>query len=130
MNLDRIGKPLGIGRNRAVFACRDDAGLCFKVSHRFSDGAHNRLEAEIWATAPPHVRRWLAPVEWIAEDGTVLVMRRGQRLLSREAVPKAMPAEFKGIDNKSSNFVLLAGAIVMCDYGSKRLAERLRGNRA
>jgi hypothetical protein len=110
---------LGKGIGRRVFSLEKlhpgQPDLVIKVE----DGNRkfqNVVEYDTWL----HVEttrwaRWFAPVYWISQNGTVLIMRRTQRPGPKQ-FPQKMPRFLT--DFKRANYGILDGRIVCHDYGT------------
>lgn len=112
------GALLGQGQDRDTYAHALDPKLVIKVE-RSAGSFQNVIEWETWKQidGTPYAR-WFAPCHAISSCGVALVMTR-----VAELPPKGdpllrglmMPSFFT--DFKRSNYGVLKGRVVACDYG-------------
>lgn len=107
-----VGKVIGEGSERTVFASRYDPNVVIKVGKGYS--TQNAVEASTWDRFKdyPKISKWIAPVLQRSADCRVIVQRRTSTLVK----PPAKIPDFLG-DLKVQNFGLLDGQVVAHDYG-------------
>lgn len=118
------GPEIGRGVYRTVFECRLRHDLVIKHDNR---GNHsNVLEYTMWQElADTPIGKWLAPVEWLSDDGIWLVQRKTE-LIRPSELPSKVPAIF--CDLKLDNWGLLDGHPVCHDYGNSMLFSIAKGD--
>ena len=116
-----IGKQIGRGMSRAVYAFKNDPTLVIKVEEA-SESFQNVREWEYWQENKDFkpVAQWLAPCHYISPCGTILVQSRVGSL-EKSAYPKIIPHFFT--DTKYQNFGTLKGKTVCFDYGNIPLSK-------
>lgn len=118
-----LGKKLGTGAYRKVYAHRQDKSLVVKVEEggrMFS----NVVEWETWQYVQyTALAKWFAPCVDISPCGSILLMKRVEPARMSE-MPKQVPAIFT--DLKIENWGVLDGKVVCCDYGN--LLLNIKGN--
>lgn len=111
------GAVVGRGVFRTVFECRFNPEWVLK--HDTQENRSNIFEHSLWnelrGTA---LEKWLAPVEWISDDGFWLVQQKTEPL-RRADLPKKVPSIF--CDLKLANWGMLNGRPVCHDYGNSLL---------
>lgn len=112
------GEPLGEGIGRHVFVYGLDPSMVIKVemaSHSFQ----NIIEWETWNQAQgTKSEPWLAPCRRISPCGIFLIQDRVEPLrpeFEDTPVPRFLT------DFKRSNYGILNGRLVCCDYGTNLL---------
>lgn len=116
------GELLGSGIHRKVFECRIRPDLVVKVednSPKYAWRAFaNVHEMTFWEdhTMFEPVRRWLAPCEWMSQDGLILLQKRVSPLPRDYDLPKQMPTFLT--DLKPANYGLYEGRLVCVDYST------------
>ncbi len=119
-----IGKFIGAGWHRAVFAHKKDPTLVIKVAHRHLSGRRNRMEWAIWNNAPEYVKKWLVPCIKISDDGFYLVCKRGS---PAKNIPHPFPFTGMAEDMKSvKNWVEIGGNLLLTDYATLRMYKKYR----
>lgn len=109
-----LGKKLGSGMSRQVYACTLDQNFVVKVEDHYGC-FQNVLEWEIWtALKDTDQARWLAPCSRISACGAVLIQRRTEPLQVKQ-LPKRMPVWLT--DFQLANYGMLDGRVVCHDYG-------------
>lgn len=115
------GEKIGSGISRAVYVYRPDPTLVVKFEaarERFE----NATEWSLWQHVKDvkRVSRWFAPCVAISDSGAVMLQRRVMTAQPREYLDK-LPAFLT--DTKRSNFGILDGRLVCCDYGTHLMLE-------
>jgi len=119
-----FGDELGRGTSRVVYVDRLDPDYVFKCS-TYGDPIQNVLEFKMFeavhwdATAEGDkraevAREWLAPVNYLSNDGLLLRQRRTTPIAA-DQLPAKVPAFLA--DLKRANFGMLDGRVVAHDYG-------------
>lgn len=119
------GDRLGYGMSRSVYALSSDPNLVIKfetVAGQFQ----NVHEFELWQRYMDHepVRKWLAPIDSISANGSILLMKRTMPI-SFDQFPDEVPG-FLG-DIKLGNFGMFEGRVVCHDYGTGLFENPRRG---
>lgn len=115
-----IGKKLGRGSARAVYAFTANADMVVKVETK-GESFQNIREWEYWQEMKDSpVAKWLAPCLYISPCGSVLIQARVLPL-ERSKYPKKIPHFFT--DTKYQNFGLYKGKFVCMDYGNIPFAK-------
>lgn len=119
------GKLIGSGGNRRVYECRFNPELVVKLERNLSAKSWcNIQEATMWDAAGiadmgfrgDPFSKWLAPVKFISECGTVLVMERTYPL-AKEKYPAKLPVWLS--DFCYRNYGRLKNGRFVChDYGN------------
>ena len=109
-------EELGRGIGRVVYACSLDPSIVIKIEQG-GGSFQNVLEWETWQQlAHTRVARWLAPCVNISPCGIVLLMKRvtplPHDLKNGTRIPEFLT------DRKRSNYGMIDGRVVCCDYGS------------
>jgi hypothetical protein len=121
-----LGKKLGEGMSRKVYACRTDSALVIKIERR-AGYFQNIREWETWNELQyTAAAKWLAPCIDISSCGTILLQKRAQPIREKE-LPKQMPVFL--CDFKLANFGVLEGRVVCCDYGTNLTISQAAGKR-
>lgn len=111
------GEKLGSGVHRTVFECRLRPELVVKVEDS-GDWRYfaNVQEQKFWNDHSFYkaVSQWLAPCEYLSPDGRLLLQRRVDPLPAKAKLPDKLPAFLT--DVKRSNWGMLDGKLVCCDY--------------
>lgn len=112
-----MGKWLGKGVYREVYAHAFDKSLVLKIANDSSGREINMLENRVWwEVCETPIAKWFAPVLGVSECGKYLLQKRVE-ILPKDQYPKELPAFFT--DTKYSNFGYLKGkGFVCCDFGS------------
>lgn len=115
-----VGKQIGRGAGRSVFACKHDEDVVCKIE-AIGGSFQNVIENEIWDELQysDHAK-WLAPVLWISPNGNILIQRRTE-LIPKKKYPDKVPHWFT--DTKYENFGMLNGKFVCHDYGTQILTS-------
>lgn len=109
-----FGEALGIGVHRKVGVYLPDKTLAIKCAIETPN--INVLEYETWfMVRDTDCAKWFAPCIDISPCGIFLLQKRVEKL-PKDQYPKMIPTFFG--DLKYSNFGLLNGKFVCCDYGS------------
>lgn len=112
------GAPLGEGIGRETYVLATDPAKVVKIE-RGAGSFQNVLEWETWnELSETKYARYLAPCHWISPSGIVLVQTRVAPL-TPEYEDVRLP-EFL-CDFKRSNYGVLDGRVVCCDYGTNLL---------
>ncbi len=114
-----LGRFIGHGAFRNVYESEQDSTSVIKIE--LNDSFQNVIENEIWERVKyvDEVAKWFAPVKYISECGTVLIMAKCQPLGNRKV--DKIPSFFT--DVKDANFGIYKGRVVCLDYGSTLLME-------
>lgn len=86
----------------------------------------NMEESVVWrcACVPygglSHVKQHLCPVVWCDRFGFVCVMKRAEPLNGVDPRQAYLKLEPHFNDHKDDNYGIIAGSVVMIDYGAKR----------
>lgn len=111
-----VGKKLGEGCSRTVFAVKGNPDIVVKVQHE--TGFHNVFEWKLYEDAIiyPNIVKWLAPCVSISPCGLILIQRRTKPLTKSQIkkLPKKLPKFLT--DTASFNFGMLDGRLVCHDY--------------
>ena len=111
---------IGYGMSREVYDSEILKDCVIKVESsacRFQ----NVLEWEAWQRLKwTDTAKWFAPCEWISPNGSVLVMKKTERV-AKDKYPEKMPVFLT--DFKYTNYGLYEGRIVCHDYGTHCLLE-------
>jgi hypothetical protein len=121
------GDRLGYGMSRSVYDCRLDPTLVMKIE--VTEGKfQNIVEFELWSRYMHYekVAKWLAPVDSMSSNGTVMLMKKTMPL-TVDQFPDEIPAFFGDI--KLENFGMLDGRVVCHDYGTGFHENPRSGNR-
>lgn len=112
------GDRLGEGIGREVYALATDPSKVVKVE-RGEGSFQNVIEWETWGDlkGTRHAKH-LAPCHWISPCGIVLIQTRVQPLTPEHE--KARLPSFL-CDFKRTNYGVLNGRVVCCDYGTNLL---------
>lgn len=110
-----LGKRLGGGYSRQVYECRLNTALVVKIE-RPGGMWQNIREHTTWEqiSCVKEAKKWLAPVLYISDCGTLLIQKRCEPIRTKE-LPKKVPHFLT--DFKKENFGLLDGRVVCFDYG-------------
>lgn len=114
MSFDKFacGRELGSGLSRTAYVSKHWPDRVVKIT----GGNDNLTEARIWRGANRYLRRYLARVYAVSEDGTRMLMQR-TRAVSRRALRRHLVPVCINHDAHSGNFGRLPdGRIVMHDY--------------
>jgi len=119
------GDKLGYGMSRTVYELTTDRSLVVKfetVAGQFQ----NANEFALWQRYMDYepVSKWLAPIDSISANGTVLLMKRTTPI-SLDQFPDEVP-HFLG-DIKLGNFGMYEGRVVCHDYGTGLFENPRRG---
>lgn len=115
---------LGGGVARAGYVMPDPRYV-LKVAHRERTRCHNLAEARVYAEAPEHIKRWLAPVVDCGHDGSWLVVERArcgsdltydERVQACDAVNAAIGRWFFDL-HEGNVGIMPDGRYVATDYG-------------
>lgn len=109
------GAKIGSGINRTVFVYRINPEWVVKVEVGNDGNWQNINEYKTWLRAQDlPARRWFAPVEWISNNGRVMLQQR-----TTPVDPKKLPAKMPAFlcDFKHENYGMLNGRLVAHDYG-------------
>lgn len=118
------GPQLGRGAYRTVFECR--LNPAWVIKHDTRDNHSNIFEFSLWRELEgTPLGKWLAPVEWLSNDGFWLIQRKTEPIRASE-LPDKIPALF--CDMKVSNWGMLDGRPVCHDYGNSRLFALARSH--
>jgi hypothetical protein len=123
------GKLIGEGIHRKVFECRVRPDLVVKVETeddwRYFSNVH---EMKFWSDNQyaVAVAQWLAPCEYLAPDGRILLQRRVQSIRDTDMLPDKLPMFLTDI--KRENFGWLNEKLVCVDYAAviTNASQRLR----
>jgi hypothetical protein len=111
------GEKIGSGIHRDVFECRIRKDLVVKVEidETFRTFA-NVDEMKFWSYYQyiPKVAAWLAPCEYMSQDGRILLQRRATPITDEKTLPEKMPMFLT--DFKASNYGWINGNLVCVDY--------------
>jgi hypothetical protein len=119
------GPMLGQGMSRTVFLNRFDTTKVIKVER--DDGRfQNIIEYKIWKDCEGTVlEKYLAPIHDMSENGKILIMERCMPLPTKEEAKQGGSDIYKNLmlpdvltDFKPSNYGILKGQVVCCDYGT------------
>lgn len=114
------GNFIGEGFSRCVFDHATDINLVVKIATTSQGVRSNCSEFEIWDEVKGlkgnllWVKDWLAPVEYISENGNVLIMHKTFQKPNKKnptEVPKFL------LDVKENNFGWIGNKYVCHDYG-------------
>lgn len=123
-----LGELIGEGVARRVYAYRPDpANFVVKVQTRGSYEEHdyqNIAEWSLWCMASPDLANWLAPCVALGADGGALLQHRCEPCPTH-LIPKRVPKVLG--DLHRANFGVLAGKVVVTDYG-RNLSLRMSAN--
>lgn len=111
------GDWLATGLHRKVFVFKPDDRFVVKMEIGYKEFANiGEWRNWEWNKAWEKFSQWLAPCEWISDDGIFLIQRRVQRIIDggSNKYPKKIPALLT--DTKYFNFGWLDGRLVCCDY--------------
>lgn len=113
------GKRIGTGLHRKVYIFKPDDRYVVKIERSMKGKQFiNVNEWSNWEWVKEWVvfSKWLAPCEWISENGQILIQRRIQRIVDggSDKFPKKIPSLLT--DTKYFNFGWLDGRLVCCDY--------------
>lgn len=106
------GKLIGSGYSRVVYASARYPNRV--VKHTCGD--ENRREAEIWRNANRYLRKYLARVYAISEDGSLMLMERTRPISRRELRKLLIPACLNWDAHRGNFGRLPDGRVVMHDY--------------
>lgn len=110
-----IGKELGRGMSRAVYACTLNPEWVVKVEE-WANNFQNIAEWLIWSRVNgTEFAKWFAPCHFISPNGSILIQTKTIPARERE-FPDRMPAFFT--DFKRSNYGLIGKRFVCHDYGT------------
>lgn len=114
-------ETLGKGIGRQVYVLGTDSTKVIKLETA-ARSFQNAMEWEVWdeLKSTRHAK-YLAPCHWISECGMVLIQSRVQPL--RPEHEKVQLPSFL-TDFKRTNYGILNGRVVACDYGYTTLVER------
>lgn len=114
------GKQLGAGSAREVYVLASDPTRVIKIENG-AGSFQNILEWETWRQlAHSGMQKFLAPCYEISPCGMALIQARVEPLPSANSHPllkKLQLPEFL-TDFKRSNYGVLRGRVVACDYGT------------
>jgi hypothetical protein len=115
-----VGEQLGRGSYREVYACRTDLDLVIKIENHDNKAFCNIHEWAIWEEVRhlPKIARWFAPCIAISANGSVMLQRRTQPIVT---MPSRLPNWFADI--KPANLGLLDGRVVAHDYGNHHVFD-------
>lgn len=128
------GDLLGSGIHRKVFECRIRKDLVVKVEDNEPKYAWrafaNAYEMQFWDDhrMVERVKRWLAPCEWMSQDGLILLQKRVTPLPLDYKLPDKMPTFLT--DLKPANYGLYEGRLVCVDYSATIPNPSLRMKKA
>ena len=109
---------IGEGSARKVYSSAILPDCVVKVEES-SKSFQNIAEWQAWQQVKDTpAAKWFAPCVEISPSGSVLLMRRVERV-PKSMYPKRVPAFFT--DLKRANWGLLEGRMVCCDYGVTNL---------
>lgn len=115
-----IGKELGRGMSRAVYACTFNPEWVVKVEE-WADSFQNVAEWLIWSRAKnTPLAKWFAPCHFISPNGTVLIQSRTVPARPHEYVDR-IPAFFT--DFKRANYGMIGKRFVCHDYGTSLVID-------
>lgn len=118
------GAQIGRGAFRTVFECR--LNPAWVVKHDTRHNHSNIFEYSMWRELEDTpLGKWLAPVEWLSNDGFWLIQRKTEPIRVSE-LPKKVPSIF--CDLKGSNWGMLNGQPVCHDYGNSMLFSIARSH--
>lgn len=111
------GREIGRGAYRTVFELRINPQWVIK--HDTRENRSNIFEYSTWQELQDTpLRKWLAPCDWLSDDGYWLIQRKTEPIRSAD-LPKMIPAIF--CDLKRENWGMLDGRPVCHDYGNSKL---------
>lgn len=112
------GDTLGRGIGRQVYSLTTDPTKVVKVEMA-SESFQNAIEWETWKNlCDTKYAKYLAPCHWISPCGIVLIQTRVEPL--RPEHENVRLPDFLS-DFKRSNYGVLDGRVVCCDYGTNLL---------
>ena len=116
-----VGNKIGYGISRLVYECKLNPDWVWKFETA-TNTFQNVMEWEIWMAVKdkPDVAKWLAPCQYISDNGVVLLQSR-TRGISEDEVPKMVPSWI--CDSEPKNWGMLKGQPVIHDYGYTHLLE-------
>lgn len=112
------GKFIGSGVYRSVFEYNLDSRFVVKIEPRNTNC--NIVEHMIWdevrglCNDMEWIKNWFAPVEWISQNGCILLMRKTTQVSNKER-PEKVPKFF--CDVHLNNFGWIGKNYVCHDYG-------------
>ncbi len=118
-----IGKYIGAGYHRAVFAHKKDPTLVIKVAHRHLSGHRNRMEWEVWQKAPEYIKKHLVPCVSISDDGVYLVCKRGDAVQKIKKYPRGFRKSY-GDTKTPTNWVKIDGRLLLADYANDNIYNK------
>jgi hypothetical protein len=119
-----LRKVIGCGKSRSVWMSAN--GTAAKVSHRFHNGATNRMEWAIWHNAPTSLKKMLVKPLSIHQNGVYMVVEMGQPIKKHE-IPANVPPYIT--DTKYQNWVKINGVVLLADYGQGGIVKHLKLDR-
>lgn len=118
------GEKIAQGAYRTVFEYRINPAWVIKHDNR--NNHSNIFEHALWnEMIGTKLEQWLAPVEWISDDGYWLIQRRTEPI-RRDELPAQVPAIF--CDMKLENWGMLDGRPVCHDYGNSMVFSLVRSH--
>jgi hypothetical protein len=114
-----IGDKIGYGISRHVYSCNQNPRWVFKFEtnvHTFQ----NVMEWELWQAIKdkPEAAKWIAPCEYISDNGMVLIQHKTKPMEIKD-MPLKVPSWIVDMDLK--NWGLIDGKPVLHDYGFTQL---------
>ena len=112
-----LGKELGHGCSRTVFAHKLDDSLAIKIDRE--GGRANFAEwtayedVRNWTGDLKKYKDWLCPCRYISKDGMIMIVDKAEPLQEKQ-VPKTVPSFLT--DQKITNFGIIGKRIVCLDY--------------
>lgn len=114
-----LGEYIGGGIARHVFAYRPrPEEYVVKIELGEDLDFQNIAEWQMYWSAAPSLRRWLAPCSDLSPNGRVLIQHRCEPCPTH-MIPKRMPKVLA--DTHDGNFGILNGKVVLHDYGRNNL---------
>lgn len=111
------GPFIGEGCQRRVYETNELFATPMVIKIAREDGKYqNMAEYETWITAKDSKNaKWLAPVHYVADNGSVLIMARTSPVSETDRMPRRVPSFLT--DLKRDNWGWLDGRLVCHDYG-------------
>lgn len=109
-----LGDKLGEGKYREVYECRLRPDKWVVKREKLPGEFMNVDEWKVWQNIQgTKLEKWVAPVDWISEDGFWLIQQRAEPI-TEDRLPKKVPAFFE--DLHKHNWGWLDGRPVCFDY--------------